>query len=77
MHTRGSSLGESLPIDLEIETTTRRQSGRRRREESKENMADEQQQPLLFHECGMPDANGVLSSIVRQNVAATHFELKP
>ncbi|KAL2921987.1 Protein hu-li tai shao [Bienertia sinuspersici] len=25
----------------------------------------------------MPDANGVLSSIVRPNVAATHFELKP
>ncbi|KAL2936717.1 UPF0051 protein in atpA 3'region [Bienertia sinuspersici] len=40
-------------------------------------MADEQQQPRSLREYGMPDANGVLSSIVRPKVAATHFELKP
>ncbi|KAL2905783.1 Phosphate acyltransferase [Bienertia sinuspersici] len=40
-------------------------------------MTDEQQQPRSLREYGMPDANGVLSSIVRPNVVATHFKLKP
>ncbi|KAL2903236.1 Ornithine carbamoyltransferase [Bienertia sinuspersici] len=40
-------------------------------------MADEQQQPRSLREYGRLDANGVLSSIVRPNVAATHSEPRP
>ena len=79
MQTRRTGQQNLIPIDLEIEATARRRGGRRRRRRNQipqEVMAEERAKSLW--EYGVPDTTtGALSSIVRPNVAAANFELKP
>ncbi|XP_063948053.1 uncharacterized protein LOC135152152 [Daucus carota subsp. sativus] len=76
MHTRSSGTENLIPLDPEIEATARKQSGEQRRNKNKETMGEEVPAKSL-REYGMPDTTGVMSSILRPAVTATHFELKP
>ncbi|XP_063938129.1 uncharacterized protein LOC135147973 [Daucus carota subsp. sativus] len=76
MHTRSSGTENLIPFDPEIEATARKQSGEQRRNKNKEIMGEEVPAKSL-REYGMRDTTGVMSSILRPAVTATHFELKP
>ncbi|XP_056698040.1 uncharacterized protein [Spinacia oleracea] len=77
MHTRRTRSQNLIHIDLEIEATAREQGTKRRHNKKKEAMGGEAPAKSLW-EYGIPDTtNGILSSIVRPVVTASHFELKP
>ena len=71
MHTRSSGLEILTALDPEIEATARKQAGERRRKTKGKVMGEVPAKALREH--GMPDATGVLSSIVRPTITATHF----
>ncbi|XP_021844851.2 uncharacterized protein [Spinacia oleracea] len=76
MHTRRTDSQNLIPIDLEIEATARKQGTKRRHNKKKEAMGGEAPAKFLW-EYGIPDTTtGILSSIVRPAVTASHFELK-